>query len=723
MDLNDKAFIRRNLVEILKRILKLSAEKTVLYISDNEWLVILSAFSFIYDDKRLIKSLYAEKKLCRDGENDAANRKRTRAFLQKIMSLIAATAAEPPREGSQMETKIDGIIRSLGLGRKEKTLLITAIISYMFDLSDISLGVNNFMASVRYLNIVTRLPVPFLLKALSPDSTLHASKILRKTGGYHPFNNIAIDSGIAAAITSSAVKGTEIFSHFFREVPRGMGMRNFRHLDKDSVIVRDILTNAVRQRTRGVNILLYGRPGTGKTEYARSILSSLKIRALSIEQFREKETDEDGKDRKAPAPEEMRLGYFSLCQRIHREAASSAIIFDEADAVLNTMSMFNENSTDKSPVIEALDRGNIPVIWIVNGIRHMHEAVRRRFSYSMRFDTMPHDVNERICRQGIEREGIPEEAYTETIQSFIKENRMTVGQTTLALKRVGEMKGLSAAELSSRLERVLVSMSSLEKGRTVSTADRISGHYDLSFLSIDTKPESIIDAVERFTDLKKKKLALPVKNLNMLFHGAPGVGKSEFARYIAESAGKPLIIKRASDIFDMYVGGSEKNIRAAFDETEQQNGILLFDEADSFFQRRENAQRSWEISQVNELLNAMERFTGILICTTNFIDNFDRASLRRFAFKVRFDYLSGAQCIDAAQKIFGDILPDHELCALVKTVAFAEMLAIGDFKAVYQQIVFDPDPTAEKIAALLRHEADSRTGSAKPGIGFRVPRE
>ena len=66
-----------------------------------------------------------------------------------------------------------------------------------------------------------------------------------------------------------------------------------------------------------------------------------------------------------------------------------------------------------------------------------------------------------------------------------------------------------------------------------------------------------------------------------------------------------------------YVGDNEQNIKEAFEEAEETDSILLFDEADSFFANRENANTSWERTMVNEFLTQMEEFSGILICTTN----------------------------------------------------------------------------------------------------------
>ena len=66
-----------------------------------------------------------------------------------------------------------------------------------------------------------------------------------------------------------------------------------------------------------------------------------------------------------------------------------------------------------------------------------------------------------------------------------------------------------------------------------------------------------------------------------------------------------------------YVGESETNIREAFDEAEREEAILIMDEAESLPFNRDRARYSWEISVTKESFTGMERFRGILICTSN----------------------------------------------------------------------------------------------------------
>ena len=121
----------------------------------------------------------------------------------------------------------------------------------------------------------------------------------------------------------------------------------------------------------------------------------------------------------------------------------------------------------------------------------------------------------------------------------------------------------------------------------------VKASYDMSVLNTSLPAKKIMDMLynaKKFAEKNPESGAV-----RMLFYGLSGTGKTEFARYISESLGKELLLKRASDIFDKYVGGTEQNIAAAFEEAAKNDQILLFDEADSFFSDRKNAERNFEI--------------------------------------------------------------------------------------------------------------------------------
>lgn len=131
----------------------------------------------------------------------------------------------------------------------------------------------------------------------------------------------------------------------------------------------------------------------------------------------------------------------------------------------------------------------------------------------------------------------------------------------------------------------------------------------------------------------------------IIFYGHSGTGKTITAYALGNALKKPILSLDCSKILSMYVGESEKNVRKIFDSFNnitrdlKKDAILLLDEADQFL-----GQRSTNGSSVDKMYNQMqnifleqiEKFDGILIATTNLIDNIDAAFSRRFNYKIEF---------------------------------------------------------------------------------------
>ncbi len=95
-----------------------------------------------------------------------------------------------------------------------------------------------------------------------------------------------------------------------------------------------------------------------------------------------------------------------------------------------------------------------------------------------------------------------------------------------------------------------------------------------------------------------------------------------------------IIVKRASDILSKWIGESPRAIAQAFKEAAIRKAFLVFDEADSLLAQRDDETKPWQSQQVNEMLTWMESHNYPFACTTNLIENIDRAALRRFVFKI-----------------------------------------------------------------------------------------
>ena len=149
-----------------------------------------------------------------------------------------------------------------------------------------------------------------------------------------------------------------------------------------------------------------------------------------------------------------------------------------------------------------------------------------------------------------------------------------------------------------------------------------------------------------------------------LFYGAPGVGKTETVLQLARKTGRNIIQVNVEQIKSMWVGESEKNIKALFDNYRNQveslslAPILLFNEADAVIGMRhkgaERATDKMENALQNIILQEMEKIDGILIATTNLVQNFDKAFERRFLYKVKFN----APSIQTRRHIWQSIMPE-----------------------------------------------------------------
>lgn len=125
------------------------------------------------------------------------------------------------------------------------------------------------------------------------------------------------------------------------------------------------------------------------------------------------------------------------------------------------------------------------------------------------------------------------------------------------------------------------------------------------------------------------------------FYGKAGTGKSMTAEAVAKALNKKVYHINYSELESKYVGETPKNIHKAFECATKDNAVLIFDEADSFLGKRlssvtQSADYGVNITR-SVLLMELEKFNGIVVFTTNLIDNYDEAFKRRILLSVYFD--------------------------------------------------------------------------------------
>ena len=483
---------------------------------------------------------------------------------------------------------------------------------------------------------------------------------------------------------------------------------DFDHIAEGRDHIERLIQGALRTSAPGVNILLYGPPGTGKTEFCKVLAERLGVTLYGVG-----EADDDGDE---PSRGE-RLQELRLAQRLLARDGRSLLLFDEMEDLLSGsatagLSLFGQpffggsrNGGSKVYMHRLLERAPAPTLWAMNDARSVSQTLLRRMMFALELRPPTAAVRARIWSRQLEHHGIeagPDEAHA-LAREFAATPGVAAGATAAA--RIGGG-GIETVRRGVRgLSRVL-SCDAPPQGTPPL--------FDPALIQADTDPVALADSL----------VASGERRFSLCLQGPPGTGKSAFVRYLAERMGLEVMQKRASDLMSMWVGGTEQNIAAAFAEARDTGAFLVFDEADSLLADRRGAERSWEVSQVNEMLTWMESHPLPFACTTNFGEHLDAATLRRFVFKVALDYLSPGR---------PGRLP-HLLRPRAAGGRIAALTALtpGDFAVVRRKAALlgrleEPEALAAMLSAECAAKPDRPRPVGFPGVGagcraLRVPR-
>lgn len=579
-----------------------------------------------------------------------------------------------------LDRNLDALCAVLNLDEVDRKIIEFAVIVNEFAaLQDICryLGDMHIIAFYEVLGYIIGVPATDVKEALRPESKLRQSNILEM----NERQDIRLDCVFKffyIYFSTDMLNGQgdilEVFrSTFFKVGKSSLKFDDFRHVKIDESAIKSHILKA----DKGLNILLYGLPGTGKTEFVKMIAAELNRNLYEIAS-KSRYTDDNY------SGEKRFLSLKTADKVLNNER--DIIMFDEIEDVFKgteRMSKALFNST--------LENNSVPTFWITNDIDEIDNAYIRRFDMVIEFKIPP-----KFKRLEILKRYTNGQVSEELLKKLAKSRAITPALISGATKVISNLSCENKDETFRNLIKSSLKaqgfVTAKKKGKKNKKEEiNLPQNYDVSLINANVNLKELAKGIKES------------KNARLCLYGPAGTGKSEYAKFIAKSLNSKLIIKKASDLIDCYVGNTEKNIANAFKEAKDQNAVLVFDEIDSFLQDRGDAVRKWEITQVNEMLVQMESFEGIFIATTNLMDRLDRASIRRFDMKIEFGYMDGARAAKLLQKECESLGISVDKAAK-NSVAKIKFLTPGDFAAVARSAKFSPILNAGEFTDRLNEE-------------------
>ncbi|MEX1167166.1 MAG: ATP-binding protein [Hydrogenophaga sp.] len=655
-----------------------------------------------------------------------------------LLSVLAVTgdwlSHSLKKHSTLVEKNIDALAGLLQLNRAERALLLYGTLArYQRDLRSIlvEFKVNNAPEAYAAIAEVAGVKASEVGEALRAGSRLERIGMVENLISEHNITDLAdlmkVSEKLPPVLMREYSSQSELMAVFTRPATRSaLTVKDFNYVSEDVQLLCALLREAVARKEPGVNILLYGPPGTGKTELARVVAAAAKLELFEVEYADRDGNALSGRDR---------YRSLQIAQVFLKGTAQSALLFDEVEDVFPPISSeaaqfmaraeqvsapTSGSVSGKAWVNQILESNAIPTVWVTNRIEQIDPAFRRRFAYHLELKSPPPGAREQLIRKTLE--GAP---VSDALVARLTERKgLTPAQIRTAL-RFAQLASAPAKSASRRsAKKAVVEPVDIDAliERQLKNADHALGRQpdEVKRPSVTQYSLDMLNVESRY-EVSKIVAALKAKGHGALcFHGAPGTGKTALAEHIAQALGRPLMIRRASDLVSKFVGETEQQMAAMFKEAEAEKAVLLLDEADSFLQDRRGAQRTYEVTEVNEMLQCMERHNGVFICTTNLMDSIDQAALRRFTFKIRFNPLTATQreTMFVVEALSGDAT---QLDAAMQTrLAKLDQLCPGDYAAVKRQVDILGE-TLEPTEFLAQLEAEHRI---KPevresrGMGF-----
>lgn len=602
-----------------------------------------------------------------------------------------------------LATNIAHLTKLVGLNDTEGTVLAFAVmldtISPIETVTDY-LGNLTTIKMCRSLSVILDRPENEIKEALSMQGILHRSGLLtidRQCQSMDYKIDLLTNTFADTLISTIASPNDYLKGVVTPSSAPELSMDDYEHIQPFIDILQPYFSHTLKTARRGVNILIHGAPGTGKSQFVKAFSHSLGCELFDI-------ANEDNEGDSVNG--ERRLRAYSLAQNFFAKRRA-ILFFDEVEDVFASENPFfgkkSPAQSRKGWMNKILEENPVPAFWVSNAIGQIDPAFIRRFDMVFELPIPPKNQRTKIIEQNCS--GL---IAAETITRIAESEKLSPAVVARACAVIDSIKGeMPQDELTASFERLINNTLKAQHHAPIPKhkASELPAYYDATLTNADIDLIAIADGIKH-ADAGR-----------LCLYGPAGTGKTAYGRWLAEYLGKPLILEKVSDLQSMYVGETEQNIARAFERAQEAGAVLMIDEVDSFLQDRRNATRSWETTQVNEMLTQIESYSGVLIVSTNLMDNIDPASLRRFDLKAKFDYLKPEQAVTLLSRCAEQLKLHAPTERENRDIQQLRTLTPGDFATIMRQSRFRPLTEVAQLIRALESECNLKPETSK-AIGF-----
>lgn len=506
---------------------------------------------------------------------------------------------------------------------------------------------------------------------------------------------IELSNPIQYLLTKDVVVSCEqVLSRFLVKSPAAnYALADFNYVNTDLLL--RYLKNATQAKHVGVNILLYGYAGTGKTELARALSKTIDRTLYEIGS----QVVKDGKlhePHNTKFVSSQRLQYLTTVQSLLRDSKGNLLLIDECESIF-----FNaDRAYSKDMLHQTLEQNTVPAIWITNHIGFLEDSYIRRFKLVLEVSSPDETKLRELTNDAASGLNLSDDTI-DKIAGIKHITPAVIGNAAYVSRTIGDKRRKAESTMLEVIEHTLDACGLWQKPMNYQQ----EMPFDVSLLNLK-QPKEVITEIAYA--LKAKQ---PVR---VLLCGPPGTGKTAYAHHMTSEHGLKMKRVKCSDILSKYVGDSEQNVRKLFLEAHNSKQVLLLDEVDSLLVNRERLKAHHEVQLVNEILTQMECFTQPLFAATNFETLLDKAVLRRFDFKLECDYLHTEQVF----MLFKRVLRIPKLSAdEQQQLSAMKYLTPGDFAIIARRMTFQPKQEHRQSALQVLLEENKRK-QPNPTIGF-----